>query len=467
MVLDDAAAKMAGELILDAMAEAERMIVEATGGAGSATVTSLVPRIPPQVSDAPRRDFAARVLANARAHADQIIAAAGGVPEGRAVELDEIQDRLTLERAAGAAILEAIAKAKQVHARAVPVEQPAGPASLTHSRAELFVEEAPVRQAPRAEHALVVEDARAPVSSRRLRVARAASWVEMVGLIVMLFVAYQLWGTGFQESHAQAQMRATFLSSEDTQAAARSGSTGTTTTTPFIPAGITGTIAHEGSVVARIQIPKVHIDQFVVEGTKLSDLAKGPGHYTGTPLPGQQGNVAIAGHRETHGSPFERLDELKPGDQIFVTTKTGRYLYIMRSARVVSPKDVSVLRDFGDNRLTLTTCTPKYTSLNRLIIVAQPSAPAQLTAKRVASATVRPAAEAQLLDAAVADSGWHLHAFPAAMLWIGLAVVLGLTYRRVRGLLLGPSAMLVLVPVWAWVLLGLFEHLDKLLPSGV
>jgi sortase A len=220
-------------------------------------------------------------------------------------------------------------------------------------------------------------------------------------------------------------------------------------------------------VVARIQIPKVHIDQYVVEGTKLRDLAKGPGHYTGTPLSGQQGNVAIAGHRETHGSPFERLDELKVGDQIFVTTKTGRYLYTVSGWRVVPPSDVSVLRDFGDNRLTLTTCTPKYTSLNRLIIVAKPSAPAQAKARSASGAAIQPAAKAELLDAAVAESGWHLRAFPAAMLWIALGIGLGLVYRRVRGLLPGPSAMLVLVPVWGWVLLGLFEHLDKLLPSSV
>src|SRR6202043_1570314 len=78
-----------------------------------------------------------------------------------------------------------------------------------------------------------------------------------------------------------------------------------------------------GTVVAEIQIPAIGVNQYVVEGTTESDLSKGPGHYIGTAMPGQAGNVAIAGHRTTNGAPFNRLDELKLGGPIDITTTSG------------------------------------------------------------------------------------------------------------------------------------------------
>ena len=74
-------------------------------------------------------------------------------------------------------------------------------------------------------------------------------------------------------------------------------------------------------------IPAIGVDKIVVEGVSLADLKKGPGHYPETPLPGQEGNAAIAGHRTTYGAPFNRLDELEPGDEITVTTVQGEFTY--------------------------------------------------------------------------------------------------------------------------------------------
>jgi len=103
----------------------------------------------------------------------------------------------------------------------------------------------------------------------------------------------------------------------------------------------------------------------------LPDLKKGPGHYPGTPLPGQEGNAAIAGHRTTYGAPFHRLDELEPGDEITVTTVQGEFTYIVAETLIVSPTQVDVLEDKGDNRLTLSACHPKYSARQRIIVVSK------------------------------------------------------------------------------------------------
>ena len=119
-------------------------------------------------------------------------------------------------------------------------------------------------------------------------------------------------------------------------------------------------------------IPAIGVDKYVVEGTERDDLEKGPGHYIGSSVPGHPGNVAIAGHRTTYGAPFNRLDELHVGDKIYVQTVEGRFLYtVSQPPFPVSPYNNTVVQDYGDNRLTLTTCNPKFSAAQRLIIVAK------------------------------------------------------------------------------------------------
>ena len=131
--------------------------------------------------------------------------------------------------------------------------------------------------------------------------------------------------------------------------------------------------------MAELQIPAIGLDQYVVSGTSTADLSKGPGHYVGSAMPGQAGNVAIAGHRTTHGAPFNRLGQLapatnsRPGDRIILTTLSGQRLtYVVTGTpQAVSPSDVKVLNYFGDNRITLTTCTPEFSAAQRLIVVGE------------------------------------------------------------------------------------------------
>jgi sortase A len=135
----------------------------------------------------------------------------------------------------------------------------------------------------------------------------------------------------------------------------------------------------EGDVVARIGIPKIGVDQYVVEGVNVDDLRKGPGHYPTTQIPGHEGNSAIAGHRTTYGAPFGDLDQLAAGDDIRVVTVQGDFRYKVTELRVVDPSQIEVLDPTPDPArpghnlatLTLTTCNPKYSAAERLIVKAQ------------------------------------------------------------------------------------------------
>ena len=134
-----------------------------------------------------------------------------------------------------------------------------------------------------------------------------------------------------------------------------------------------------GEAIARIIIPSIDVDEIVVAGVEVDDLRKGPGHYSTTPLPGQPGNAAIAGHRTTYGAPFGRIAELNTGDAIIVETLQGRFVYRVLPGqagmagaalgfRIVAPTALEVLNDMGDNRLTLTSCHPKYSSQKRIVV---------------------------------------------------------------------------------------------------
>ena len=123
--------------------------------------------------------------------------------------------------------------------------------------------------------------------------------------------------------------------------------------------------------LTRMQIPALGVDTVVVEGVTVSALRAGAGHYPGTPLPGQPGNAAIAGHRTTYGSPFRHLDRLTPGDEIAFTTPLGEVRYRVTVAPfVVAPDDTRVVAPTREPMLTLTTCHPLQSSRQRLVVQA-------------------------------------------------------------------------------------------------
>jgi sortase A len=202
------------------------------------------------------------------------------------------------------------------------------------------------------------------------------------GVLILLFVAYQLWGTGLYTSRQQGSLRDEFTAK--LQAAEASPTTSTTIDPLRLPPP-----PPSGDTVAHIRIPKIGLDQLVVQGVSLGDLRKGPGHYPETPLPGEQGNAAIAGHRTTYGAPFNRLGELVDGDEILVTTLKGSFTYIVGRVHVVKPSQVEVLNPTPTPVLTLTTCHPKYSAKERLIVVAN-LAPGQTATAPTPTATTAP-----------------------------------------------------------------------------
>ncbi len=124
-----------------------------------------------------------------------------------------------------------------------------------------------------------------------------------------------------------------------------------------------------GDSLTRIKIPALGLDTVVVEGITPSALRAGAGHYPQTPLPCEGGNVSIAGHRTTYGRPFGNVDQLKPGDTIELTTPIGGCVYqVARDPWVVPPTEMSVLDPTAERSLTLTTCHPKGSAAQRLII---------------------------------------------------------------------------------------------------
>jgi len=121
----------------------------------------------------------------------------------------------------------------------------------------------------------------------------------------------------------------------------------------------------------RISIPEINLNWIVNEGTDYVTLRQGPGFFIGSAFPGGTGTCVVAGHRTTYGAPFNRLDELEEGDEIFIETfGNEKFTYIVTGQESVYPDDLSVLENTDYPSLVLSTCTPKYFATRRLIIFA-------------------------------------------------------------------------------------------------
>ena len=127
----------------------------------------------------------------------------------------------------------------------------------------------------------------------------------------------------------------------------------------------------KGDAIARIEIPSIDVSEYVVEGTDTGSLRKGPGHYPETPLPGDDGTTAIAGHRTTYGAPFRDIDDLKRGQVIAVDMPDGRFVYRVEGTAIVDDSDLSVLEPVGYRRLMLSACHPLYSAAQRVIVFAR------------------------------------------------------------------------------------------------
>jgi sortase A len=126
-----------------------------------------------------------------------------------------------------------------------------------------------------------------------------------------------------------------------------------------------------GDPMGRIRADAIGLSEVVVQGTGSADLRKGPGHYPGTPVPGERGTVAIAGHRTTYGAPFRRLDDLGRGDRIELDMPYGDFTYRVERTRIVPPTALWVTNRVDHDRLVLTACHPLYSAAQRIVVFAR------------------------------------------------------------------------------------------------
>jgi sortase A len=127
----------------------------------------------------------------------------------------------------------------------------------------------------------------------------------------------------------------------------------------------------EGDPLGRIAIPRIGASAVFVEGTAAGDLRNGPGHYPGTPLPGEHGTVGIAGHRTTYGAWFRKIDKLRPNDTITLTLPYGRFTYRVERTRIVPPTALWVTQRVSYDRLILSACHPLYSAAKRIVVFAR------------------------------------------------------------------------------------------------
>jgi sortase A len=126
----------------------------------------------------------------------------------------------------------------------------------------------------------------------------------------------------------------------------------------------------QGEGIGRLSIPAIDADYALVEGTDMGSLRKGPGHYSGTALPGSGTTVGIAGHRTTYLAPFRKIDQLEGGDEVILEMPYATLTYAVDRARVVEPTELSVIRKRRHERLVLTTCHPVYSAAQRYVVFA-------------------------------------------------------------------------------------------------
>jgi sortase A len=112
-----------------------------------------------------------------------------------------------------------------------------------------------------------------------------------------------------------------------------------------------------GDTLAKLRIPRLEAELYVVEGDGARELRRGPGHLVGTAMPGTDGNCIIAGHRDTH---FRVLKDIKAGDDIVLQTESGQYLYRVKRTEIVDPTNTSALQPTSAATLNLITCYPFY-----------------------------------------------------------------------------------------------------------
>lgn len=290
---------------------------------------------------------------------------------------------------------------------------------------------------------------RLPRPSRRAMVDAASFAVIVGGLSLLLFALYQLGWSGYSESRVQKRLANELATSIEYFRALADA--------PSIDGNVTELpVLERGDPVGLLEVPSIDLERVVVEGTSAEELDGGPGHVMGMSLPGQAGNSVIFGHRTLYGGAFSKLDRLRKGDKITLTTPQGRFTYLVEKSQVISPGKEDVLAQGATNQLTLATAHPRYRSSKRLAVVAK----LQGDAYTAGVPSSRPRLSTGELGLAA-----DIDSLPGALLW-GQAFFIALMGARLlyRRWLRGATYLITTPVVCATGLLS-FESLARLLPS--
>ena len=212
-----------------------------------------------------------------------------------------------------------------------------------------------------------------------------------LGVVLLLFCVYELKVTNLVTARAQEQLADDLREQWELPpvvAPSPVPTTGGAAPLPAVaptptPAAAAVPPVELGSGIAVLRIPRLgdwnDRPPVVVEGVSTADLKKGPGHIPGTALPGEVGNVVLSGHRTTYGAPFERFDELQPGDAVVVETRDTWFTYTVTGTRIVRPSAIEVTYPVPGDRaatptrrlLTMTTCHPRFSARQRMVVSAE------------------------------------------------------------------------------------------------
>ena len=223
------------------------------------------------------------------------------------------------------------------------------------------------------------------------RVVRVVGWTSItLGVLILGFVAQQLvvttWFSQQNQVALASDLEVRFASAEigeveytppvvvETPEGATVEGLDPLSPTPTVRSLFVESAPLPSDAVAVIRIPTIERLEdgwVVVEGVRTRDLKNGAGHMSDTPLPGQPGNTVISGHRTTYGAPFHEFDTLEPGDEIELESAIGTNTYEVRESLIVSPGDLWVTSPRPGSWLTLTTCHPKFSSRQRLVVFAE------------------------------------------------------------------------------------------------
>lgn len=272
------------------------------------------------------------------------------------------------------------------------------------------------------------------------------------GILVLAFAGYQVWFTDLVQQHSQSQLATRVNSFIPVDASLPTGPPATATTSTATPA--------TGNWLGTISAPTIGLSQVILQGTGLDQLRLGPGHYPATPLPGEAGNVAIAGHRTTWGHPFRHLDQLHVGDPVIVTTVQGRFLYRVTRSFVVDPTDTSVIQPSTTNEITLTTCNPPYSAATRLVIRAV------LTHSDLRSTPLHVPSSSFATTKVISLNGGHEGWWPVFFYGEILMLAFGIGQRWWHRSANRPLVLFTLTTLCVPCILGLFNGISWLLPAG-